>query len=137
MRTNTPAPLRIVIVERDDTVRALWKFALQLDPAVTVVDDTGDGDEGVDLIGRHHPDVVLMDVDTTCLDGLSAPFVVRHEHPAVGIVTVSESLFLTRAIQWEAVGEVCLGRATVPADLATILRGAWATRRRSLGLRDH
>ncbi|ADB74681.1 response regulator [Geodermatophilus obscurus] len=65
-------PIRVVLVDDDPWVRAglglVLRGALQLE----IVGEAGDGGEGLEVITRTHPDVVLMDIRMPRMDGLTA-----------------------------------------------------------------
>jgi DNA-binding NarL/FixJ family response regulator len=65
-------PLRVLIVDDDDLMRAGLRAVLSSDETVTVVDEAADGREAIERTGRHQPDVVLMDVRMPHLDGIAA-----------------------------------------------------------------
>ena len=60
---------RILIVEDDSTIRALLEMAL-LGSGYADVSSAARGDEGLDLVRREKPDLVLLDVMLPGLDGL-------------------------------------------------------------------
>ncbi|MFC0680083.1 response regulator [Lysobacter korlensis] len=62
----------VLLVDDQDLVRAGLRALLAADPAITVVDEAGDGRRGVQLARRHQPDVVLMDIRMPGMDGLEA-----------------------------------------------------------------
>ena len=61
---------RILIVEDDSTIRALLEMAL-LGSGYADVSSAARGDEGLDLVKREKPDLVLLDVMLPGLDGLA------------------------------------------------------------------
>ena len=61
---------RILIVEDDSTIRALLEMAL-LGSGYVDVSSAARGDEGLDLVRREKPDLVLLDVMLPGLDGLA------------------------------------------------------------------
>ena len=61
---------RILIVEDDSTIRALLEMAL-LGAGYADVSSAVRGDEGLDLVRREKPDLVLLDVMLPGLDGLA------------------------------------------------------------------
>ena len=65
-------PLRIVIVDDSGVHRAALSRVLGTVPGFVVVATAADGEEAVNVVARHRPDVVLMDVRMPKLDGLEA-----------------------------------------------------------------
>ena len=62
-------------------------------PSVEVVAECGSGEESIELYARHHPDVVLMDVELeggeAGLDGISATAEICSRDPLAHIVIVT------------------------------------------------
>ena len=66
------SPLRVLIADDDDLMRAGLRAVLSSDETLTVVDEAADGREAIERTSRHKPDVVLMDVRMPNLDGIAA-----------------------------------------------------------------
>jgi DNA-binding NarL/FixJ family response regulator len=64
--------IRVVIVDDDALVRAGLAMILGGDDSIEIVGEAGDGQEGLELVARTSPDVVLMDIRMPRLDGLGA-----------------------------------------------------------------
>ncbi|WP_129336980.1 response regulator [Cellulomonas endophytica] len=64
--------VRVVVVDDDPLVRTGLRLVLGGDPGIEVVGEAGDGQEGLALVRRHTPHVVLMDIRMPRLDGLAA-----------------------------------------------------------------
>jgi DNA-binding NarL/FixJ family response regulator len=65
-------PVRILIVDDEDVVRAALGALLATQPDFTVVGSAGDGAAAVRLCEQTRPDVVVMDVRMPVLDGIAA-----------------------------------------------------------------
>lgn len=63
---------RVVLVDDDPLVRAGLRMMLGGPDGVDVVAEGQDGDQVTELVGRHRPDVVLMDIRMARVDGLAA-----------------------------------------------------------------
>ncbi|MEV6631074.1 response regulator transcription factor [Actinoplanes sp. NPDC051470] len=64
--------IRVVLVDDQMLVRAGLRALLQNDPGITIVAEASDGVLGLAEVGRHRPDVVLMDIRMPGGDGLTA-----------------------------------------------------------------
>lgn len=64
--------VRVLLVDDDPLVRTGLTMILGSAPDITVVAEAGDGDEAVQQVARHAPDVVLMDIRMRRMDGLAA-----------------------------------------------------------------
>jgi DNA-binding NarL/FixJ family response regulator len=65
-------PIRIVVVDDQEVVRAGFGMLLDTQPDFTVVGSAADGAEAVRVCRQHRPDVVLMDVRMPVMDGIEA-----------------------------------------------------------------
>jgi DNA-binding NarL/FixJ family response regulator len=63
-------PIRVVLVDDQTLVRQGIRSLLELSSDVAVVGEAGDGDEGLAVIARERPDVVLLDVRMPRKSGL-------------------------------------------------------------------
>jgi DNA-binding NarL/FixJ family response regulator len=70
--TALPAPVRIVVADDHQVVRAGFAGMLDTQPDFTVIGTAGDGGEAVRICRELHPDVVLMDVRMPGMDGIEA-----------------------------------------------------------------
>jgi DNA-binding NarL/FixJ family response regulator len=64
--------IRVVIVDDQAMVRAGFAALLGAQSDIDVVGDAADGRQALEVSGRTHPDVVLMDVRMPEMDGLEA-----------------------------------------------------------------
>ena len=58
---------------------------------IEVVEAVGDGEEGIALVARHQPDVVLLDMRMPDLNGLDVLIRLRAAHPRMPIVMLTTS----------------------------------------------
>jgi DNA-binding NarL/FixJ family response regulator len=65
-------PIRVVLVDDDPLVRAGLTLMLGGAPQLQIVGEAGDGAEGLEVIARTRPGVVLMDIRMPRMDGLTA-----------------------------------------------------------------
>lgn len=64
--------VRVLVVEDSDTVSRLLVNLLNADPHITVVDVARNGQEAVELVRKHRPDLVTMDINLPVMDGFEA-----------------------------------------------------------------
>jgi response regulator NasT len=83
-------PTRVVIAEDEAIIRLDLKELL-VEEGYDVVGETGRGDEAIELVRRHHPDLVILDIKMPGLDGLSAARQVAGERLAAVLILTAFS----------------------------------------------
>ncbi|WP_199443864.1 response regulator [Umezawaea beigongshangensis] len=81
--------VRLVLADDEALLRRGLRVLLQSDGRVEVVGEAGDGTELLDVVRRHRPDVVLVDVQMPGVDGLEALRRMRswRDPPVVAVLT--------------------------------------------------
>ena len=82
--------VRVVIAEDEAIIRLDLKELL-VEEGYDVVGETGRGDEAIELVRRHHPDLVILDIKMPGLDGLSAARHVAGERLAAVLILTAFS----------------------------------------------
>ena len=93
-------PIRVLLVDDSLPYRELVGILLTRDPGFVVVAETSDGIEAIDMVEKHHPDVVLLDIAMPRMDGLQALPAIKAAHPLTKVVVLSafsESEMLEKA----------------------------------------
>jgi DNA-binding NarL/FixJ family response regulator len=85
----TDEPVRVLLVDDDDLMRAGLKAVLSSDDAIEVVGEADDGRAALDQVRDLSPDVVLMDVRMPDLDGISATREVLESSPEVKVMILT------------------------------------------------
>ena len=99
--------IRLVIADDHPVVRAGLQEMLKSQPDFEIVGEASNGVEAVTLVSQVQPDVVLMDLRMTLLDGAAATAQIRAKLPqtAVLVLTSYESnADILRAIEAGAMG---------------------------------
>jgi two-component system, NarL family, response regulator LiaR len=81
-------PLRIILADDHEAVRQMLNLNLQ-GSDVEVVAQAENGREAVELVAKHHPDVVIMDVMMPDMDGIEATRVIKDQWPDVTVLGYS------------------------------------------------
>ncbi|MBE8521054.1 response regulator transcription factor [Amycolatopsis sp. H6(2020)] len=81
--------VRVLLVDDDPLVRTGLSMILGSAPDLQVVAEAGDGDEAVQQVARHAPDVVIMDIRMRRMNGLvaTAAVLAQPRPPKVLILT--------------------------------------------------
>jgi DNA-binding NarL/FixJ family response regulator len=85
----TEPPVRVLLVDDDDLMRAGLKAVLSSDAGVEVVGEAGSGRQAVERVRALRPDLVLMDVRMPDLDGIAATRELTAVSPDVKVVILT------------------------------------------------
>ena len=81
---------RVVIAEDEAIIRLDLKEILESE-GYEVVGETGRGDEAVELVARHRPDLAILDVKMPGLDGIEAARRISSEHRTAALILTAFS----------------------------------------------
>lgn len=85
---SRPAPLRVLLVDELAAVRAILRTALTRQ-ALIPVEIEGEAENGhaaVEAMARCLPEVVIMDVEMPCLDGVETTRQIVRRFPAIRVI---------------------------------------------------
>lgn len=82
-------PIRVLLADDHALVRAGIRALLQNIAGISVVGEASDGREALRLIGKYHPDVVLMDITMPEMNGLEVVTRMSAEFPDVHVIILS------------------------------------------------
>ena len=114
-------PVRVLLADDHALVRAGIRALLQGLEGVTVVAETGNGAEVLELARTHRPDVVLLDISMPGLSGLDVSVQLERELPEVRVVVLSmhaNEEYVLQALRAGAVGYMLKDSATAELELA-------------------
>jgi DNA-binding NarL/FixJ family response regulator len=81
--------IRVVLVDDVPELRLLVRLTLEEDAGIEVVGEASNGREGVDVVERTDPDIVLLDLSMPDMDGLEAIPLMRAHAPNTRLVVLS------------------------------------------------
>ncbi|PYE55939.1 response regulator [Deinococcus yavapaiensis] len=84
--------VRVALVDDHDVVRTGLKMYLSLDDTLEVVGEASNGLEGVAMVERVQPDVVVMDLMMPVMDGIEATREIRSRFPDVEVLALTSAL---------------------------------------------
>jgi DNA-binding NarL/FixJ family response regulator len=82
-------PIRVIIVDDHQMVRETWKMILQKDERITIIAECSSGEEAIQAAERLGPDVMLMDINMSPVNGFEATRRITKSHPGVKIIGMS------------------------------------------------
>ena len=80
---------RVLLADDHVLVRAGIRALLDTMEEIEVIGEASDGRAALDLVERDKPDVVLMDISMSGLNGLDATAIVARDHPATRVIILS------------------------------------------------
>ncbi|MCO5238671.1 MAG: response regulator transcription factor [Chitinophagaceae bacterium] len=111
MFTNIPATTKINILIVDDhkLIRDTWSFILNSDPRFQVIAETDSGKSAIELAENHHPDIILMDINMSPMNGFDATKEIRKISPEsriIGVSMHSQPAYAKKMLQVGAMGYI-------------------------------
>jgi DNA-binding NarL/FixJ family response regulator len=82
-------PIRIVLADDHALVRAGIRTLCESLDGVTVVAEAGDGNQALEMVKAHYPDLVLMDIAMKTMNGLEATAQIVREFPRARVIILS------------------------------------------------
>lgn len=87
METNQP--IRIVLADDQAIIRQGLCFILNAQPDLEVVAEAADGDEAVEAVLRHQPDIALLDIRMPKRTGIEATRAILEAHPDQKVILLT------------------------------------------------
>ena len=101
--------IKVLVVDDHDLIRAGISRMLNDDIAIEVAGEASSGEEAIDFVNRHRPDVVLMDLKMPGIGGLEATRRIQRNQPTTRVVVVSATTddpYISRVMDAGAAGYV-------------------------------
>ena len=97
-----------LIVDDQELVRSGLSLILRAKHGIVVVGECSDGDEVLDAVARHQPDVVVMDLRMKRVDGIEATRLLAQSDgpPVLALTTFNDDELLSGVLRAGAVGFV-------------------------------
>lgn len=81
--------IRLLLVDDQKNVRRGLRMRLELEPDVEVVGEADNGKYALDQVAELRPDVVLMDIEMPCMDGIAATQTLHDSDAPCSVVMLS------------------------------------------------
>jgi two-component system, chemotaxis family, protein-glutamate methylesterase/glutaminase len=134
--------IRVLVVDDSAMVRAFLKRELSSAPDIEVVDTATDPFHARELIAKHKPDVLTLDIEMPRMDGITFLLKLMEHHPIPTVIfsslTTKGSAMVLEAMQAGAVEVVCKGSSAYSAGEARdeLLRAVRAASKAKLHKRE-
>ncbi len=113
--------IRMLLVDDHALVRAGLRALVENLPGIEVVAEAVDGQQALQAIKKHAPQVVLMDISMPGLNGLEATAAATRDYPDSRIIVLSahsSEEYVGQALRAGAAGYLLKDAATVELELA-------------------
>lgn len=81
--------IRVVIVDDHKLLRQTWKMILETDNRIEVVGECASGEEAIACAAEVQPDVMLMDINMSPVNGFEATEKIAGRYPNIKIIGIS------------------------------------------------
>ena len=89
MLTCEQTKFRVLVVDDHELTRFSLSLALRNQDDIELVGLASNGQEALDMVGQHHPDVIILDLQMPVMDGLSASTHIKTIYPSIQILAYS------------------------------------------------
>ncbi|MBS1750749.1 MAG: response regulator transcription factor [Bacteroidetes bacterium] len=107
--TSIEKKVTILIVDDHKLIRDTWSFILNSDERFQVIAETDTGQSAIELSGNFHPDIILMDINMSPMNGFEATKEIRKISPSskiIGVSMHSQPAYAKKMLQMGAVGYI-------------------------------
>lgn len=120
--------IRIVLADDHEVVRAGLRRLLSVDKSIVVVDEASNGEDAIELVKYHKPDIALLDILMPNMNGIDATDRIKAETKGVFVVMLTayeDYNHLEKALQAGADGYLTkdISAAELIKALHTVFRG--------------
>lgn len=101
--------ITILLVDDHKLIRDSWSFILNCDPRFSVIGETSSGQDAIEIAREKRPNIVLMDVNMSPVNGFDATKQIHRLSPESRIIAVSMHTmpaYAKRMLQLGAMGYV-------------------------------
>lgn len=89
MRIKCSTKIKVLVVDDHPVVRVGISTIIDTQPDMTVVAETGSGEEAITLFREHHPDLTVMDLRLEGMSGVACIRRIRTEFPSARFVVLT------------------------------------------------
>ncbi|WP_030797177.1 response regulator [Streptomyces sp. NRRL S-337] len=121
----TSGAVRVIVVDDHTVMRAGVVALLAADPDIEIVGEAADGRAALELVGRHAPDVALVDLRMPVMDGVATTTAIVAGHPRTRVLiltTYDTDADIERGVEAGAIGYLL--KDTTREQLADAIRAA-------------
>ena len=101
--------ITILIVDDHKLIRDTWSFILNSNPRFQVIAETDSGKDAIDLAENNRPNIILMDINMSPMNGFEATKEIRKVSPEskiIGVSMHSQPAYAKKMLQVGAMGYI-------------------------------
>jgi two-component system, NarL family, invasion response regulator UvrY len=101
--------IKVAIADDHRQIRQAWAFILSRQPDITIVAQCSDGQEAIKAVRLFQPDVILMDINMSPMNGIEATQFIGEAFPQTKIIGLSihaETSYVKRMLKAGAMAYV-------------------------------
>ncbi|RSL34383.1 DNA-binding response regulator [Salibacterium salarium] len=83
------AVINVLLIDDHEMVRIGMSAYLSTETDIEVVGEAGNGESGLELIKKHQPDVVLMDLVMEKMDGVETTEKINSQYPEIKVIVLT------------------------------------------------
>ncbi|NCJ08711.1 response regulator [Synechococcales cyanobacterium C] len=118
--------IRVLLVDDQNVIRQGLQVLLNAETDIEIVALGQNGEEAIELVEAHRPDVVLMDVYMPIMDGVTATSIICQDYPGTKILLLSGSENDNRTLKAIAAGaKGYLLKSASSEELANSIRAVY------------
>ncbi len=121
--------IKILLVDDHAVVRSGLSKFLMINKDLKLIGEASDGNEAIQMVSLHKPDVVLMDLMMPGMDGITATREIHRKYPGVKVIALTsfaEQNMVQGALQAGAMGY--LQKNVTAKELGSAIRSAYEGR---------
>ncbi|MDJ0567791.1 MAG: response regulator transcription factor [Pleurocapsa sp. MO_192.B19] len=99
--------ITVLIVDDQKTVQEILRSYIEPESSLEMIGCANNGQEALDLVKEHRPNIVLMDIEMPVMDGLTATRIISEQFIDTNVLIISvhnEDTYLNTALQVGAKG---------------------------------
>ncbi|NPV01218.1 MAG: response regulator transcription factor [Brevinematales bacterium] len=81
--------IKIALADDHSIVRKGIRSLLESEPDIEVIGEAGNGYEAIELVRKHSPNIIIMDISMPDLNGMEATRMINSEFPGTHIIALS------------------------------------------------
>jgi two-component system, NarL family, response regulator LiaR len=129
MKISPSQPIRVMLVDDHAMVRRGLATFLTVYDDLQLVGEAENGEAAIQLCAKALPDVILMDMSMSGMDGATATHAIRQQYPQIQVIVLTsfkEGKMIKKALEAGAIGYLL--KDVTADDLVRAIRAAYAGR---------